>query len=319
MASEGGDPRPDRGAARLFDEPCRPDELKPRPAPPGRARLILGLTTAALIVGGALHAQEVPETVTTAVLRVCADPANMPFSNRRGEGFENRIAEIVAAELRLPLRYYWSPQGPGFVRNTLQADLCDVVMGYASGADPVQHTNPYYRSAYVLLVRAGSDLDGIDSLSDPRLAHKAIGVTAATPPVDYLNARGLMSEARTYALLVDRRFESPGDAMVADLAAGALDAAILWGPIGGYYAKRAKAPLSVVPLVKEQGGPPLSYRITLGIRPGEQEWKHRLNDVLRRRRADILRVLTEFGVPVLDEDGRLAAPAAGPGEPVSAR
>jgi quinoprotein dehydrogenase-associated probable ABC transporter substrate-binding protein len=273
-------------------------------------RLAAGLTVALLATAGPLHAQEVPETVTSDVLRVCADPANMPFSNRRAEGFENRIAEVLAAELRLPLRYYWSPQGPGFVRNTLQADLCDVVMGYASGADPVQHTNPYYRSAYVLMVRAGSDLDGVDTLVDPRLAHKKIGVTAATPPVDYLNARGLMAEARTYALLVDRRFESPGDAMVADLAAGTIDAAVLWGPIGGYYAKRAKVPLSVVPLVKEQSGPPLSYRITLGLRPGEQAWKHRLNEVLRRRRDDIARILAEFGVPVLDEEGRLATPAS---------
>lgn len=279
-------------------------------------RLTLALVLPAFVLtGGGARAQEVPETVTADVLRVCADPANMPFSNRRGEGFENRIAEVLAAELRLPLRYYWSPQGPGFVRNTLQADLCDVVMGYASGADAVQHTNPYYRSAYVLMVRASGDLDGVETLRDPRLAHRKIGVTAATPPVDHLNALGLMAQARTYALLVDRRFESPAAAMVADLAAGTIDAAILWGPMGGYYARRATVPLSLVSLANEPGSPPLSYRITLGIRPGEQDWKHRLNEILRRRRSDILRILAEFGVPLLDEGDGLAAPEPAAGEP----
>lgn len=248
-------------------------------------------------------AQQVPDTVAHDVLRVCADPANMPFSNRRHEGFENRIAEIVAAELGVPVRYYWSPQGPGFVRNTLQTGLCDVVMGYAAGAEPVQHTNPYYRSVYVLLVRGGGELDGVESLADPRLKHRRIGVTTATPPVDHLMARGLMDDARTYALLVDRRFESPGEEMVADLVAAKIDAAVLWGPIGGYYASRAAAPVMVVPLVREEGPPTLSYRITLGIRPAEQEWKHRLNEVLRKRGPEIRQVLSDFRVPLLDGGG----------------
>jgi mxaJ protein len=271
----------------------------------------LAILGSVFVPGGPLRAQQVPEAVTSDVLRVCADPANMPFSNRRREGFENRIADIVAAELGIPVRYYWSPQGPGFVRNTLQTGLCDLIMGYASGADAVQHTNPYYRSVYVLVVKKGSDLDGVETLADPRLKHRRIGVTAATPPVDHLMARGLMAEAQTYALLVDRRHESPGEVMIADVVNGTIDAAILWGPIGGYYAKRATAALSVMPLVKEEGPPPLSFRITLGIRPGEQDWKHRLNEVLRKRRNDIVEVLSDYGVPLVDGEARPAPSPAG--------
>ncbi len=257
-----------------------------------------------------VQAQIVPEAVTKDVLRVCADPANMPFSNRRGEGFENRIAELLADELHAPLRYYWVPQGPGFVRNTLQTGLCDLIMGYVSGAEAVQHTNAYYRSAYVLVVKAGGGLDGVQTLSDPRLKQKRIGVTAATPPVDRLNALGLMGDARTYSLLVDRRYESPGEAMLDDLASGVIDAAILWGPIGGFYARKAKAPLTVTPLVREEGEPPLTYRITLGIRAGEQDWKHSLNDILRRRKDDITNILAGFGVPILVDGGDLAQPSS---------
>ena len=160
---------------------------------------------AALLPASTAQAQRVPEMASNDVLRVCADPANMPFSNRAGEGFENRIAEIVADEWKVPLRYFWQPQGPGFVRNTLQSGLCDLIIGYASGADIVQHSNPYYRSVYVLVAPKDSELAGIDSLADPRLADKRIGVTAATPPVDHLLAHGRIGNVRTYPLLVDRR------------------------------------------------------------------------------------------------------------------
>lgn len=259
----------------------------------------------ALFASEDLRAQHIPETVTRDVLRVCADPANMPFSNRQGEGFENRIAEIVASELKVPLRYYWLPQGPGFIRNTLQTGLCDLVLGYASGADIVQHTNPYYRSTYVLVVKKGGALDGVKSLDDPRLKDKRLGVTAATPPADYLLAQGLMANARTYALLVDRRYAAPADEMIADLAAGKIDGALLWGPIGGYLAKKAGNTLEAVPLLEEKNGPPLTYRITFGIRHSEIEWKHRLEGVIRKRQGDINKVLQDYGVPLLDEDNRL--------------
>lgn len=258
---------------------------------------------AATWTGGA-RAQEIPDLVVRDVLRICADPVNLPFSNRQGQGFENRIAEIVADELKVPLRYYWLSQGPGFVRNTLDAKLCDLVMGYASGADPVQHTNPYYRSVYVLVVKAGADLNGVERLADPRLKDKRLGVIAATPPADHLLDEGLLASSKTYALLVDRRYESPAEEMIADLVAGRIDGALLWGPIGGYFARASPEPLILIPLVRERDRPPLSYRITFGIRHNEQDWKRRLNQVLRKRQADIDRVLLDFGVPLLDDDDR---------------
>jgi quinoprotein dehydrogenase-associated probable ABC transporter substrate-binding protein len=252
-------------------------------------------------------AQEVPDVVARDVLRVCADPQNMPFSNRKGQGFENRIAEIVADELKVPLRYYWLSHGPGFVANTLGIKLCDVVMGYAAGADPVQHTNPYYRSVYVLLIKPGAGLDGVDRLSDPRLLGKRLGVIAATPPADHLLDEGLLATAKSYALLVDRSTETPAEDMIADLVAGRIDGALLWGPIGGDLARRSSEPLTVVPLLHERERPPLSYRITFGIRHNEQDWKRRLNQAIRKRQADFDRVLLDFGVPLLDDDGRLIA------------
>jgi quinoprotein dehydrogenase-associated probable ABC transporter substrate-binding protein len=273
------------------------------------ANAILGL---AVLAWSGAQAQEIPDVVTPDVLRVCADPANMPFSNRQEQGFENRIAAIVADELKIPLRYYWMPQGPGFVRNTLNAGLCDVIMGHATGAEPVQHTNPYYRSIYVLIVKRGGALDGVDRLSDPRLKRRRLGVIAATPPTDQLVEEGLIADAKPYALVVDRRYASPAEEMIADLIAGVIDGALLWGPIGGYFARRAEQPLIVVPLLKDGDRPPLSYRIAFGIRHNEQDWKRRLNQVIRRRQADFNTVLLSYGVPLLDDDGRLIGPDATP-------
>ncbi|MXQ12076.1 substrate-binding domain-containing protein [Microvirga makkahensis] len=257
------------------------------------------------------QAQHLPDLVTPNVLRVCADPANMPFTNRKGEGFENKIAAILADELKIPLRYYWMPQGPGFVRNSLGLKLCDVIIGYAAGAEIVQHSNPYYRTVYTALVRAGGELSGFKQLSDQRLRSKRIGVIAATPPVDHLEALGRGQNMKSYSLLVDRRFESPAEEMIADLLADRLDIGILWGPIAGYAASQHEGALIKVPLTSEAERPPLAYRIALGMRPNEIEWKRILNNVLQKRQADIDRVLLSYGVPLLDDDDRLI------GEPAS--
>ena len=128
------------------------------------------------------------ELVDPNVFRACGDPRNLPFSNDKGEGFENKIAEIIADELKIGVRYYWLSQGPGFVRNTLGLKLCDVIIGYAIGTELVQHTNPYYKSVYTILVKRDGELSGIEELDDPRLKSKRIGVIAATPPVDHLAA-----------------------------------------------------------------------------------------------------------------------------------
>jgi quinoprotein dehydrogenase-associated probable ABC transporter substrate-binding protein len=235
----------------------------------------------------------------------------MPFSSRKGEGFENRIAEIIAAELRVPLRYYWLSQGPGFVRNTLGLGLCDLIIGYAAGTELTQHSNPYYRSAYVMLVRRDGPLAGVRQLSDPRLQGRLIGVVAATPPTDHLTDLGLIDRTKSYSLLVDRRFEAPADEMAADLLAGRTDAAILWGPNGGAIAK-AHSELELVPLIKEKERPPLAYRITMGMRPNEIEWKRTINTVLRRREAEITKVLLDYGVPLIDEEGEPVAQGGRP-------
>ncbi|MPT23004.1 MAG: quinoprotein dehydrogenase-associated putative ABC transporter substrate-binding protein [Starkeya sp.] len=247
---------------------------------------------------------QVADLVDRSTLRVCADPANMPFTNEEGQGFENKIAELMAEKLGLALDYTWFPQATGFYRMTLGAKRCDVVMGYVAAGDPILNTNPYYRSAWVLITKKDGELASVDTLEDPRLKGKRIGVIAGTPPGDLLTRNGLMPLARPYALMVDRRFDSPAEAMIADLDEGEIDAGILWGPIGGYYAKKSAVPLAVVPLVKEKGDPSLIYRITFGIRPGELNWKHQLNGFIQKEQGAINRILLDYGVPLLDNQDR---------------
>ena len=259
---------------------------------------------------GAL-AQHLPDTVTTDVLRVCGDPGNMPFSERNEDGFENKIAAIIADELKIKVRYYWLTQGPGFVRNTLGTGLCDVIMGQAFGSDLVQTTNPYYRSAYTLVTRAG-ELDGVTALDDPRLKGKSIGVIAGTPPVNRMGELGLVSAMKAYApyqLDPSRKHQTVAAEIVAALAAKEIDAAVLWGPAAGWLAKQSGTPMSVVPLLKEPERPPMAYRIAMGVRIGENDWKRSLNTILRKRKADIDKVLRDYDVPLLDEEeNKLVAP-----------
>jgi quinoprotein dehydrogenase-associated probable ABC transporter substrate-binding protein len=252
----------------------------------------------------AVHGQRV-DLVNRTALRVCADPANMPFSNDKGEGFENKIAEIVAGELKLPIEYTWFPQATGFIRQTLFAKRCDVVMGYAQGDELVLNTNPYYRSTYTLVHRRNSGLDGVDTLSDPRLKSKRIGVVAGTPPSTIMAQLGLIHDAKPYPLVVDRRYESPAERMIGDIESGDIDAGILWGPIAGYFAPKAGGELAVVPLLKETGGTRMAYRITAGVRNLEDDWKRQLNVLLAKRQRDIDAVLLQFGVPLLDEQSNL--------------
>ena len=253
-------------------------------------------------------AQVSPDLVSRTALRVCSDPANLPFSNRQKEGFENKIADIVADQLKEPVRYLWAPSGPGFARNTLNADLCDIVMGYTIGSEVVQSTNPYYRSTYVLVAPKGSPLIGIASLGDPRLKGHAIGVFAATPPVDVMLAKGLMDKAQVYPLLVDHRFDSPLTRMVGDLAAGKIDAAVVWGPLIGFDVKKSGGSLVSTELLGDVEKPGFSYRITFGVRHDEPDWKHKLEAVIRARQVDINKVLVDYGVPLIDDAGRAIAP-----------
>jgi quinoprotein dehydrogenase-associated probable ABC transporter substrate-binding protein len=245
------------------------------------------------------------ELVDPKVLRVCSDPANMPFSNERGEGFENKIAELVATKLGKRLAYTWYPQSTGFVRQTLGSFRCDVIVGFPQGNDLVQSTNPYYRSVYALVWKEGAPLADVDTLGDGRLRGKHLGIVAGTPPSNYLVANGLMATAKPYPLVVDTRFDSSGRAMTKDIASGNIDGGILWGPIAGWYARQTEPPLRVVPLLKENDGPSLAYRITMGVRPTDQNWRRELNGVIREIQPDITRILLGYGVPLLDDSGHI--------------
>jgi quinoprotein dehydrogenase-associated probable ABC transporter substrate-binding protein len=245
------------------------------------------------------------ELIDPKVLRVCADPRNMPFSTDRGEGFENKLAEFFAGKLGKGLAYAWYPQATGFVRNTLGAHKCDVMMGVPQGDDLVQVTNPYYRSVYALVFKHGIGLDGVDTLEDSRLKDKRIGIVAGTPPANNMASNGLMAKAKPYPLVVDTRVDSSAAAMMHDLEAGEIDAGVLWGPMAGYYARQAGSAIAVVPLVKEKTGPRLAYRIAMGVRPADQNWKRSLNRLIAVNQPAINNILLGYNVPLLDENDRL--------------
>ena len=244
------------------------------------------------------------ELIDPKVLRVCADPRNLPFSNDKGEGIENKLGELFAEKLQKKLDYAYYPQAAGFVRMTLAAHRCDVIMGYPQGDDLVQGTNPYYRTAYALVVKQGSGLDDVAALGDARLKGKHIGIVAGTPPATNMTANGLMAEAKSYPLMVDTRIDSSAEAMIRDLVSGKIDAGILWGPMAGFYAKKANPPLHVTPLVKEKTGPRLAFRIGMGVRGADQNWKRLLNRLIQENQPAINKILLDFGVPLLDENDR---------------
>lgn len=248
------------------------------------------------------------ELVDPGVLRVCADPRNMPFSNEKGEGFENKLAELFAAKLQKKLDYVYFPQATGFVRMTLGAHRCDVIMGFPQGDDLVQGTNPYYRTAYALVSKEGSDINDVATLEDARLKDKHIGIVAGTPPATNMAVNGLMVNAKPYPLVIDTRVDSSAMAMIKDLTAGNIDGAILWGPMAGFYAKTAEPPLHVTPLVKETSGPRLMYRIGMGVRPADQNWKRMLNRLIQENQPAINKILLDYGVPLLDENNRPIGP-----------
>jgi quinoprotein dehydrogenase-associated probable ABC transporter substrate-binding protein len=244
------------------------------------------------------------ELVDPKVLRVCADPHNLPFSDEKGEGFENRLAELFAQKLNKKLDYAYFPQATGFVRNTLGSHRCDVIMGFPQGNDLVQSTNPYYRTVYALVTKPDGSLDSVATLEDERLKGKHIGIVAGTPPATNMAVNGLMTNAKPYPLMIDTRVDSSAQAMIKDLNDGVIDAAVLWGPMAGYYAKRNQPPLHVTPLVKETSGPKLAYRIAMGVRAADQNWKRQLNRLIQENQGEINNILLSYGVPLLDENDK---------------
>lgn len=244
------------------------------------------------------------ELVDAKVLRVCADPNNLPFSNEKGEGFENKIAEYLAKKINKELAYAFYPGATGFVRNTLNAHLCDVILGIPQGNDLVQPTNPYYRTTYAIVTRAGSELEGLTTLDDPRLKSKQhrIGLVANTPPGNILAKEGLMSAVKPYPLMVDTRFDSSSATMIRDLEAGEIDVALLWGPIAGYYVKNAKTKLNLTP-IQETAGTRMAFRVAFGVRHSDQIWKRDLNQFISQNKSELEKILIDYGVPLIDENG----------------
>lgn len=251
------------------------------------------------------------EPTSAAFLRVCADPDNMPFSDAKGEGFENKLAELIAGKLDARLEYSWFPEATGYVPNTMGRDACDLVMGYAQGTGLIEDTNPYYYTSYVLIYRADDgSLTGVDSLSDPRLKDKAIGYFARTPPASILALHGLVGSSKPFEVHADDSASQAAIEMIGQIASGKLDAGLLWGPVGGYYAERAEMPLKLVPLVKEKAGPTTIYGITMGVRPNEPQWKHTINKLIADNQGEINVIMEGYSVPLLDEKGNLITAAA---------
>ena len=247
-----------------------------------------------------------PALAQSPELRICGDPDNLPYSNERLEGFENRIAAVVAAELGAAPVYAWWPHQRGLVRNTIDAGTCDVIFGVPEGLDFVLWTKPYYRSSYVMAYRNDRGYD-FHSLDAPQLRQLRIGVHVNTPPEESLARRGLLDNVATYSLFFDPRGDRDRPRkLLDDLAAGAVDVAVAWGPLAGYAATVLNAPLELVPLADEPGVP-LSFDISMGVAKGNEALKRRLEAAIERRQAEILAILEEHGVPLVPVAGASGA------------
>lgn len=271
---------------------------------------LLPTTSIALLLawlGSAAGQTTSGEIIARSELRVCADPNNLPFSDDKGEGFENKIAELLGRELSLPVKYFWFPQIIGFARNGLLARRCDLVMGTVAGDEIMQTTTPYYFTSYMIVFRTDKRLSFAD-LDDPALKELHIGVISGTPPSDLLVRHSLMARARPYALTVDTRYQAPAHQMLTDIVAGAIDAGMLWGPFAGYYIRHDKLPLAMVQLQTEPGMPRLAYHIAMGVRNNEPDWRQRVDGAIQQHQDEITAILRDYGVPLLDEQGALIKP-----------
>ncbi|MBC6444552.1 MAG: quinoprotein dehydrogenase-associated putative ABC transporter substrate-binding protein [Alphaproteobacteria bacterium GM202ARS2] len=239
------------------------------------------------------------DAVDLETLRVCADPSNLPFSNDKGEGFENEIAQLLADWLERDLVYEWFPQAIGFVRNTLSKKKCDVIIGITSGDAEVLNTNPYYRWGHVMAYLDDSGIV-VDRPDHPQLAELRIGAVAGTPTNHVLHRYNLMSRVRPYNLIFDTRKQSIGRDMIKDLENGLTDIVYMAAPIAAYHAKQEGLKLVTIPLeTTDQGHGKLDFLMTMGVRAGENDWKRTLNRFLRAKKDDIQAILKKHGVPTL--------------------
>jgi quinoprotein dehydrogenase-associated probable ABC transporter substrate-binding protein len=262
---------------------------------------VVALLSVCLVCAHAVSAQTKPE------FRVCSDPENMPFSNEKMQGFENRIADLLAKDLGVTPTYIWWGQRRGFIRNTMNATLkegrCDIVIGVPDKYDLVRTTRPYYRSTYVFVYPRGKGL-ALKSLDDPALKKLKIGVHllgddyANPPPVHELSKRGIIDNVVGFSTFYSQ--ENPPSTIVDAVANGRLDVAIVWGPVAGYYAARQKTPMEVVPIPSAPGDLPFAFDIAMGVKPGNDALKKRLDAMLDHHQAEITKILKDFGVPLLD-------------------
>lgn len=252
---------------------------------------------ALLILSGGAQARE---------LRVCADPNNLPFSNEAEEGFENKIVDLIAHELNAEVRYTWWAQRRGFLRNTLKAEICDLVPGLPANLEGVRTTTPYYRTSYVFVTRV--DGPEVSSFNDPILRQVKVGVHligddgSNTPPAHALARRGIVDNVRGYMIYGDYSQPNPPARILDALAEGKIDVAIVWGALGGYFAQREKAPLKITPVRPAFDGPqlPMVFDISMAVRKEDESLRQEIDAVLSRRRADIDAILSAYGVPRLD-------------------
>jgi mxaJ protein len=240
--------------------------------------------------------------------RVCADPNNLPFSNRNQEGFENKIAEILAHEQGQRVAYTWWPQRRGFLRNTLQAGVCDVIMGVPAGYDPVLTTPRYYRSTYVFVYRKSAPHQ-ISSFDDPLLRTLKIGVHligddyANSPPAHFLSTKGIVENVVGYSIYGNYGEDSPPGKIVTAVATREIDVAIVWGPIAGYFAKQQAEAMRIIPVPQGAASPslPFSYDIAVGVRRGNDALKTQLTELLQRKAPEISQILSDYGVPTVQD------------------
>ncbi|HWE47512.1 MAG TPA: substrate-binding domain-containing protein [Caulobacteraceae bacterium] len=241
-------------------------------------------------------------------LRVCEDPNNLPFSNARAQGFENRIIRIIAKALGRKVEYTWWAQRRGFARNTLKGDKCDIWPGVASGVETMATTRPYYRSTYVFVTRADHG-PPITSFDDPRLRKLKIGVqligndATNTPPTHALARRGIIDNVRGYMIYGDYRRPNPPADIVKAVDDGDIDVAIAWGPLAGYFAQRARHKLAVTPVSPWLDGPnwPMVFDISMGVRKDDAKLKRQVDLALAQHRSEIAKILAEFGVPIVPD------------------
>ena len=267
-------------------------------------RLIRRVFGLLLTLGAILPAAGCAATAPKPALRVCADPNNLPFSNRARQGFENRIAELLAADRHATLEYTWWAQRRGFVRNTLAAGTCDVVIGVPRESDWVATTLPYYRSSYVFVSRRDRGLN-LASFDDPRLPTLSIGVQmigddfANTPPAHALARRGMTSNVVGYTVYGDYARPSPLSEIVSAVDRGEVDAAVVWGPAAGFFARHSDGRLALSAVSPQRDSPslPFAFEISMGVRRGDAALRTELDDFLMRRRVEIDAILDEYGIP----------------------